>query len=108
MTSLPEDSVKEFRIKDGKGNVITYKKGDVVHKNGKNYRAIRNTKGFSPEHGSKGGWSEVTNRRITKFNYNDTPPEMAFAGDEWFDSDLGKYFKYVVNATGGSGQWVEV
>jgi len=107
MTNLP-NNVKEFRIKDGKGKVIKYKKGDIVHKNGKNYKAIRDTKGFSPEHGTKGGWSEVNKRRITKFNYNDTPPEIAYVGDEWYDSSVGKYFKYVVNATGGQRQWVEV
>ena len=101
------ETPKEFRIRDHKGQVIKYKQGDLVTKNGKNYRAIRDVRGYSPEHGEKVGWKEVNKNRIAKFIYDSEAPKLPQEGDEWYDNDNGILFKYITNED-GNGQWVEM
>ena len=102
------ENIKDFRIRDNKGNVKHYKKGDVVRKNGKNYIAVRSTQGYSPEHGGQGGWREINKNRITKFYHSSTPPELSNDGDEWWDSVNGIFLKYLTNEENGNSQWVEM
>jgi hypothetical protein len=101
------DNIKEFHIRDKRGNLSKFNMGDVVSKNGKLYVAIRDTKGYSPEHGEKGGWKHVNKNRIAKFSYDDDAPELPKEGDEWYDSSNGILFKYITNED-GNGQWVEI
>jgi hypothetical protein len=101
------DNIKDFQIRNIQGKSILYKKGDVVRKNGRSYLAIRDTRGYSPEHGEKGGWKRINKNRIGKFSYDIDPPELPSQGDEWYDSDNGILFKYITNED-GNGQWVEM
>ena len=96
-----------WKIKDDNG-IITYKKGDVVLKNGKLYSATRttNVNSGSPEHGLKAGWEELTEERIHKYSDSSTAPLDPFVGDEWLDLTTGNLYKYVEDGT--STQWVEI
>ena len=98
---------KDFRIRNRLGKLYKYKKGDIVRKSGKEYIATKNTQGYSPEHGLRGGWKEINKTRITNFTSSSTPPEIAVEGDEWVDDD-GIFFKYLKNELDGVSQWVEV
>lgn len=102
------ENIQDFRIRDSRGIVKKYKKGDVVRKNGKEYIAIKPIQGFSPEHGEKRGWKEINKNRITKFIKSTTAPEIPEEGDHWFDSSIGVLFIYVKNTSDGTSQWVEV
>lgn len=102
------ENIKDFRIRDNKGNKTQYKRGDVVRKNGKTFVALKNTQGYSPEHGEKGGWKEINKSRNTKFSINSTAPEIANEGDEWYDTANGLFLKYIINETNGNSQWVEM
>lgn len=98
----------KWKIKDGNGSYVVYKKGDVVSKNGKLYIATKTTsvEQGSPEHGKKAGWKEFTEDRIKKFNESSIAPVNPFVGDEWMDLSSGKLYKYVDDGT--SIQWVEI
>tara|TARA_Y100000034_G_C6806513_1_gene362190 strand:- start:169 stop:483 length:315 start_codon:yes stop_codon:yes gene_type:complete len=101
------DNIKDFQIMDIQGKSILYKKGDIVNKDGKSYIATRDTRGYSPEHGKRGGWKQVNKNRIAKFSYDNDAPELPKEGDEWYDSSNGILFKYITNED-GNGQWVEI
>ena len=47
-----DEEIKQFKIMNPDGSLVTYSKDSLVEKNGIVYRAIRNTSGYSPEHGS--------------------------------------------------------
>ena len=101
------ENIQDFRIRDSRGNVKKYKKGDAVRKNGKEYIATKPIQGFSPEHGESKGWKEINKTRITQFTKSATAPEIAEEGDEWYDTSNGIFFKYLKNSSDGSTQWVE-
>jgi len=101
------DNVVNFKIRDKTGKLITYKKGDVVRKNGRSYLATRNISGYSPEHGERVGWKSINQNRITNFSYDAEAPKSASEGDEWYNSDNGILFKYITNPD-GNGHWVEM
>jgi|3_EtaG_2_1085321.scaffolds.fasta_scaffold269876_1 hypothetical protein len=101
------DNVKKFRIRDTRGKLSSYTKGEIVTKNGMSYIAIRDTKGYSPEHGEKGGWKRINQNRIAKFSSDPDAPELPKEGDEWYNSDSGILFKYITNVD-GNGHWVEM
>ena len=102
------ENIQNFRIRDVKGNVKKYRKGDIVRKNGKQYIAIKSIKGYSPEHGEKRGWKEINENRITKFTKSNTAPKIPEEGDHWFDSSIGVLFIYVKNSSNKTSQWVEI
>ena len=66
----------KWKIKDGDGDYIKYKEGDIVSKNGKIYAALRNTdvREGSPEHGEKAGWKPYTDNRIKKYTEDSSEP----------------------------------
>jgi len=98
---------RKWKILNGDGEYVIYKKGDVVSKKGKIYTAIRTTtvKSGSPEHGSKAGWKELTEDRIKKYTEDSNAPVDPVVGDEWYDSSSGNLYKFVDDGT--STQWVE-
>jgi|TARA_Y100000034_G_scaffold106516_1_gene135292 hypothetical protein len=98
----------KWKIKDGDGDYIKYKEGDIVSKNGKIYAALRNTdvREGSPEHGEKAGWKPYTDNRIKKYTEDSSEPINPTVGDEWYDSSKGILFKYINDGT--STQWVEI
>ena len=98
----------KWKIKDGDGDYIKYKEGDIVSKNGKIYAALRNTdvREGSPEHGEKAGWKPYTDNRIKKYTEDSSKPINPTVGDEWYDSSKGILFKYINDGT--STQWVEI
>ena len=98
-----------FRVTDTSGNCIQYTEGDIVYKNGEAYIATRNPDLCkSPEHKGS-GWEPLSNERngttVTFFN-SITPPSRVVQGDEWYNPDTGKLYKYIVDAN--SEQWVQI
>jgi hypothetical protein len=98
-----------FRATDSLGKCLTYSKGDIVYKNGEAYIATRNTTPcLSPEH-KNSGWEPLTSERtgitVTYFS-GSTPPSRVMPGDEWFNPNTGKLYKYIADTN--SEQWVEL
>ena len=96
----------EWKMKDDTGSLIKYSTGDQVSKDGFMYVAVRDTMGFSPEHGDNGGWRKLNNSRIKEFTSGDTEPVYAQPGDEWFDTSKGILYKYIDD--GNTKQWVSL
>jgi hypothetical protein len=105
MTNAP----RIFKAADASGNCIQYSKGDVVYKNGEAYIATKIPDLCkSPEH--KGaGWEPLTSERsgttVTFFN-STTPPSRVTQGDEWYNPDLGRLYKYIKD--NDTEQWVQI
>ena len=98
-----------FKVADASGNCIQYTKGDIVYKKGEAYIATRNPDLCkSPEH-KNSGWEPLAGERsgttVTYFT-GSTPPSRVVAGDEWFNSDTGKLYKYISDTD--SEQWVQI
>jgi hypothetical protein len=86
-----------------------YFKGDIVYKNGEAYIASRDPDLCkSPEH-TNSGWiplaSERKGRTVTYFT-GTTPPSRVLPGDEWFNPNTGKLYKYISDTD--SEQWVQI
>ena len=103
-----------FKVTDASGNCIQYSDGDVVYKNGKTYIAIRTPDLCkSPEHKGS-GWVELSSVSGStggftggiQYFYSTTPPINPEEGDEWFEPETGKLYKYIKDAD--SEQWVEL
>lgn len=98
-----------FKVVDATGKCIKYSKGDIVYKNGEAYIAIRDPDICkSPEH-KNSGWEPLQNERngtaVTFFN-STTPPSRVVQGDEWYNPDTGKLYKYIKDTD--SEQWVQI
>ena len=98
-----------FKVTDASGNCIQYSKGDIVYKNGEAYIAFRDPDLCkSPEHKAS-GWKPLVNERsgttVTFFN-STTPPSRVIQGDEWYDPNAGRLYKYIKD--GDSEQWVQI
>jgi len=98
-----------FKVTDASGNCIQYAKGDVVYKNGEAYVASTTpVPCLSPEHKAS-GWqplsSERTGTTVTFFN-STTPPSRVVQGDEWFNPNTGKIYKYILDTDGE--QWIQI
>jgi hypothetical protein len=98
-----------FKVADSSGNCIQYTQGDIVYKNGKAYIAKRNPDICkSPEHiGS--GWEPLSSDRTgvsVTYYTGSTPPSRVVPGDEWFNSDTGRLYKYISDTD--SEQWVQI
>lgn len=105
MTNTP----KIFKVTDVSGNCIQYYKGDIVYKNGEAYIASRDPDLCkSPEH-KNSGWEPLTSERagttVTFFN-STIPPSRVTQGDEWYNPDLGRLYKYIKD--NNSEQWVQI
>lgn len=98
-----------FKVADPAGVCIQYRTDDIVYKNGKAYIASRDPDLCkSPEH-KNSGWEPLIGERtgITVTYYNSTtPPTRVEQGDEWFNPDTGKLYKYIVDLN--SEQWVQI
>jgi hypothetical protein len=102
-----DEEIKQFKIMNPDGSLVTYSKDSLVEKNGIVYRAIRNTSGYSPEHGSRGGWEEYSEVFSKSFIYSDVAPELPKQGDFWMNKTSGKFFIFLIDDD-GSSHWVEV
>ena len=103
------DFPKIFKVTDASGNCIQYSKGDIVYKNGEAYIAVKNPDLCkSPEH-KNSGWeplaSERSGKSVTFFN-STTPPTRVSQGDEWFNPNTGKLYKYIFDSDGE--QWIQI
>ena len=101
--------LKIFKITDISGNCIQYLKGDIVYKNGEGYIAVRDPDLCkSPEH-KNSGWEPLASERagttVTFFN-SQLPPGRVTEGDEWYNPNTGKLYKYIVDSD--SEQWVQI
>ena len=99
-----------FRVSSADGQCIQYTQGDIVYKKGEAYIAERNPDlCTSPEH-TLSGWkplvSERAGRTVTFFS-STTPPSRVSEGDEWWDPNTGKLYKYYITTT-NTEQWVEI
>lgn len=93
----------------GSSEYVAYSYGDVVERNGVSYVCnVENTSGYIPEDsnsgfillgGGTGGGGNVN------FSFSSTPPASPGAGDQWFDSNSGLLYVYVVDSN--SGQWIQ-
>lgn len=100
---------KHRKYSSGSSEYAVYSYGDVVERNGVSYVcSVENTSGYIPEDtnsgfillgGGTGGGGNVN------FSFSSTPPASPGAGDQWFDSDNGVLYVYVVDAD--SGQWIQ-
>ena len=98
-----------FHVSDISGQCIQYARGDIVYKNGEAYIAERAPDLCkSPEHKSS-GWQPLASERsgttVTFFN-SIIPPKKVIQGDEWYNPDTGKMYKYISDAN--SEQWIEI
>lgn len=98
-----------FKATDVSGNCVPYNKGDIVYRKGEAYIASRTPDLCKfPEHKGS-GWEPLSSERqgvtVTYFT-GTTPPARVTSGDEWFNSDTGKLYKYIVDAD--SEQWVQI
>lgn len=98
-----------FKATDISGTCVQYAKGDIVYKNGEAYIAIRAPDLCkSPEHKGS-GWEPLTSERtgttVTYFK-STTPPTRVAPGDEWFNPDTGRLYKYIKDTD--SEQWVQL
>jgi hypothetical protein len=98
-----------FRSIGPDGKCLTYPEGSIVYKNGEAYIATRETTScLSPEH-KNSGWEPLTSERtgitVTYFS-GSTPPARVSPGDEWFNPNTGKLYKYIADTN--SEQWVEL
>lgn len=100
---------KHRKYLSGSSEYAVYSYGDVVERNGVSYVcSVENTSGYIPEDTNSGfillgggtGGSGTVN-----FSFSPTPPVSPDAGDQWFDSDNGVLYVYVVDAD--SGQWIQ-
>ena len=96
----------EWSMSDSSGKLVRYKKGDQVSKDGFLYSAIKNTMGYSPEQGERGGWKKLNDSRIINFSSCDTAPNSPSNGDEWFNTSNGTLYKYIDD--GDTSQWVSL
>jgi len=105
MADLPQ----VFKVSDSSGSCIQYIKGDIVYKKGKAYIATRNPDLCkSPEH-IDSGWAPLNSERAGKsviFFSSTTPPTRVDSGDEWYNPNTGKLYKYIVDTD--SEQWVQI
>ena len=98
-----------FKVTDASGVCIQYTKGDIVYKNGEAYIAKTTpTPCLSPEHKAS-GWEPLAGERsgttVTYYS-STTAPARVVQGDEWFNPDTGKLYKYIVDTD--SEQWVQI
>tara|TARA_B100001094_G_scaffold333073_2_gene408383 strand:- start:3605 stop:3955 length:351 start_codon:yes stop_codon:yes gene_type:complete len=100
------NNIIDFRVRDPQGNMVTYNRGDYVRQSGNIYVAMRETSGYDPRHGERGGWKIITTNRIEDFDYTNDAPKNPSEGDKWLDATSGKMFHRIRN-TDGSGSWVE-
>jgi len=98
--------VGDFRARNEFGKVKVYIGGDVVLYKGIKYLAIRNTSGYSPLHGERGGWEPLDSTVSMNFINSDTEPETPTEGDHWFDSSTGNLFIYLKDKD--TEQWVQL
>jgi len=96
----------EWSMSNGSGSLIQYATGDQVSKDGFIYVAIKDTMGYSPEHGERVGWKKVNESRIKEFTSGESQPTKAQPGDEWFDTTKGILYKYIDD--GNTKQWVSL
>ena len=99
---------RDWKPRDENNDFVIYTKGDVILKNGQTYVATRTTsvQDGSPEHGVKAGWRELLDNRSENYINSDTAPVNPSVGDEWYDTSVGKLFKYIDDSN--SKQWVEI
>ena len=98
-----------FKATDASGSCIPYNKGDIVYRKGEAYIASRTPDLCKfPEHKGS-GWeplaSERTGVTVTYFS-GTTPPSRVSPGDEWFNPNTGKLYKYISDTD--SEQWVQI
>jgi len=98
-----------FKVTDETGKCIQYLKGDIVYKNGEAYYADRDPAlCLSPEH-TNSGWKPLIGDRTSStvsFFSSTVPPSRVLQGDEWFNPNTGKLYKYIKDTN--SEQWVEL
>ena len=98
-----------FKVADASGTCIQYQENDIVYVDGEAYIAERIPDLCkSPRH-KFSGWAPLTNERagtsVTYYN-SSTPPARVTEGDEWFDPNSGKLYKYITDSDGK--QWVQI
>lgn len=95
----------------GTSQYEVYVYGDVVERNGISYICnTEKTSGYIPEDSQSGfivlgGGTGGGGGGTVNFAFSPTPPADPSAGDQWFDSDSGLLYVYVVD--GDSGQWIQ-
>jgi hypothetical protein len=100
---MPEP-VNYFKATDPSGDCIQYSQGDIVVRNGKSYVAKIAPVLCLPPENKDSGW-ELVSTTVTYYN-SSTAPIGINPGDEWFNPDTGKLYKYIVDAD--SKQWVQI
>jgi hypothetical protein len=98
-----------FKVADTSGNCIQYQVNDIVYVNGEAYVAERVPDLCkSPIH-KFSGWKPLSNERegtsVTFFN-SETPPSRVVQGDEWYNPNNGRLYKYIKDSD--SEQWVQI
>ena len=96
--------VGDFMLKTSAGNLVQYRKGDVVYHKEKTYIASKNILGSSPDLGEKVGWLDLSRTQVLYELAK--PPFYSRVGDEWLDSSTGTLYKRIKNMS--EEYWVEL
>ena len=91
-----------YRQYDPRGYAVSYKTGDVVLYDGKQYAAITNTKSIPTKLNS--GW-RIFSGDIRGYHFSDSVPLSANVGDRWVDKISGRLYTYIEDENGF--HWVE-
>ena len=99
------------KYKTGSSQYEVYSYGDIVVRNGVSYVCnVESTSGYIPEDSGSGfvvlgGGTGGSGGGTVNFAFSPTPPASPSAGDQWFDSNSGILYVYVVDSN--SGQWIQ-
>lgn len=98
------------KYKTGSSQYEVYSYGDIVVRNGVSYVCnVESTSGYIPEDSGSGfvvlGGGTAGGGGTVNFAFSATPPASPSAGDQWFDSDSGILYVYVVDED--NGQWIQ-
>ena len=96
--------VGDFVLKTSAGNLVQYRKGDVVYHKEKTYVASKNILGSSPDLGENVGWIDLSRTQVL-YELAE-PPFYPRVGDEWLDTTSGVLYKRIKN--NNSEHWVEL
>ena len=89
------------------GDCTQYSKGDVVVRNDITYIAKTTPILCLPPENKNSGWEPVSNQTVSISFFNSiSVPDNVKSGDEWFNPNTGKLYKYIVDVD--SAQWVEI
>lgn len=100
------DNPQQFKAVQPSGECTQYAKGDVVIRNNKTYIAIITPIPCLPPENKSSGWEQTSSSTGVNYYNSTTTPTDIKEGDEWFNPNTGKLYKYISDTD--SEQWVQI